>query len=214
MIGMLWRTVAVYGAAVAAMRLMGKRQLGELQPGELVTTILVSNVATICIDDPNLPLLASLGTIALLAALEILNSTLAWRFPRYAQLLYGRPVTVIRNGRILQKSLPLLRISAQDLAEALRGQNIGSPGQVLWGVMEPSGKLNAVPCPRPGEPQPYLPLLLDGVLYRESLQVFDKDEAWLTGQLQKHGWHRERMLALLYNGSEFWAAEKEERGLP
>ena len=113
MISSVVRTVLVYLAVVVAMRLMGKRQLGELQPAELVTTLLISNVASICIDEPDLPLSASLVPIFLITALEILNSTLVWFYPKYAQLLLGKPVTIIRNGEILQDELAQLRITAR-----------------------------------------------------------------------------------------------------
>ena len=119
MISSVVRTVLVYLAVVVAMRLMGKRQLGELQPAELVTTLLISNVASICIDEPDLPLSASLVPIFLITALEILNSTLVWFCPKYAQLLLGKPVTIIRNGEILQDELAQLRITASDLASRL-----------------------------------------------------------------------------------------------
>ena len=76
MLASVFRTVIVYVAVITAMRLMGKRQLGELQPAELVTTFLISNVASICIDEPDLPLAASIVPIFLLTALEILNSGL------------------------------------------------------------------------------------------------------------------------------------------
>ena len=85
MLSSVYRTVVVYIVVIVAMRLMGKRQLGELQPAELVTTFLISNVASICIDEPDLPLAASVVPIFLIAAREILNSTAAWFFPRYAQ---------------------------------------------------------------------------------------------------------------------------------
>ena len=82
MLSIIFRTIVVYIFVVFAMRLMGKRQLGELQPAELVTTFLISNVASICIEEPDLPLLASLVPILLIAALEVLNSSAAWHFPR------------------------------------------------------------------------------------------------------------------------------------
>ena len=145
MISSVVRTVLVYLAVVVAMRLMGKRQLGELQPAELVTTLLISNVASICIDEPDLPLSASLVPIFLITALEILNSTLVWFCPKYAQLLLGKPVTIIRNGEILQDELAQLRITASDLAEALRGKDIFSPKDVYWGVIEPNGSITAAP---------------------------------------------------------------------
>ena len=127
MLSSVYRTVVVYIVVIVAMRLMGKRQLGELQPAELVTTFLISNVASICIDEPDLPLAASVVPIFLIAALEILNSTAAWFFPRYAQLLFGKPVTVLRNGEIDQNALAHLRITPADLSEALRGKDIFTP---------------------------------------------------------------------------------------
>ena len=100
MLASVLHTVIIYAVVIFAMRLMGKRQLGELQPSELVTTFMISNVASICIDEPDLPLLSSLVPILLIAALEILNSTAAYYLPGYAALLFGRPVTVIQDGQI------------------------------------------------------------------------------------------------------------------
>ena len=153
MVPALFRTVVVYVTVVAALRLMGKRQLGELQPSELVTTLMVSNVASICIDEPDLPLFASLSLILLLTVLEIFSSTLACLNPAYARLLFGKPITVIRNGEIVQSALPQLRITAGDLLEALRGKDIFSPADVLWagptGISVPprvQGRSGPPPC--------------------------------------------------------------------
>ena len=121
MLSFLTRALVIYIVVIVAMRLMGKRQLAELQPSELVTTFLISNVASICIEEPELPILSSLVTILLISALEILNSTLAWYLPGYARLLFGKPVTVIRNGQIQESGLRHLRITPNDLAESLRG---------------------------------------------------------------------------------------------
>ena len=193
MISSVVRTVLVYLAVVVAMRLMGKRQLGELQPSELVTTLLISNVASICIDEPDLPLSASLVPIFLITALEILNSTLVWFCPKYAQLLLGKPVTIIRNGEIQQNELAQLRITASDLAEALRGKDIFSPEDVYWGVVEPNGSITAPPM---------LPLLIDKAVYKENLAFFGMDAAALDALLVRQNVTREKVLMLLYNGEK------------
>ena len=195
MISSVVRTVLVYLAVVVAMRLMGKRQLGELQPAELVTTLLISNVASICIDEPDLPLSASLVPIFLITALEILNSTLVWFCPKYAQLLLGKPVTIIRNGEILQDELAQLRITASDLAEALRGKDIFSPKDVYWGVIG-------------GEP-PMLPLLIDKAVYKENLAFFGMDTAALDALLRREQTTREAVLLLLYNGKKYILIQKK-----
>ena len=202
MISSVVRTVLVYLAVVVAMRLMGKRQLGELQPAELVTTLLISNVASICIDEPDLPLSASLVPIFLITALEILNSTLVWFCPRYAQLLLGKPVTIIRNGEILQKELARLRITAADLAEALRGRDIFSPQEVYWGVVEPNGSITTAVMPAGDEDAPLLPLLIDRTVYRDNLAFFGLDEAALDRMLETQNTSRRDVLLLLYNGEK------------
>ena len=148
MLSAVTRTCVIYLIAIAALRLMGKRQLAELQPSELVTTFLISNVASICIEEPELPLLSSLIPILLLCSLEILNSTLAWYFPPYARLLFGKPITVIRNGEIDETALSHLRITPNDLAESLRGVEIFSPEEVLWGVVESNGSLSVAKNPQ------------------------------------------------------------------
>ncbi|WP_455500848.1 DUF421 domain-containing protein [Gemmiger sp.] len=209
MISSVLRTVLVYLAVVVAMRLMGKRQLGELQPAELVTTLLISNVASICIDEPDLPLSASLVPIFLITALEILNSTLVWYCPKYAQLLLGKPVTIIRDGKILQEKLKQLRITASDLAEALRGKDIFSPSDVYWGVVEPNGSITAAPMPQDGAELPLLPLLIDKAVYQENLAFFGMDTAALDALLQQQNATRESVLLLLYNGKKTMLIQKK-----
>lgn len=200
MLSSVTRTVIIYAVAIAAMRLMGKRQLAELQPSELVTTFLISNVASICIEEPELPILSSLVPILLLSALEVLNSTLAWYLPGYARLLFGKPVTVIRNGEIDETALSHLRITPNDLAESLRGAEVFSPRDVLWGVVESNGSLSVARKPQDGQPAPLLPLLIDRHVYTDNLRALGHDEAWLERTVQAQGLQLRDVLALL--GSE------------
>lgn len=211
MLSALVRTLIVYIAVIAAMRLMGKRQLGELQPAELVTALLISNVASISIEEPDLPLLASLTPIFLIAALEILNSTAAWYFPRYAGLLFGHPVTVVRDGTVDQRALARLRMTADDLAEALRGKDVFDPAKVAWGVIEPNGSLSVAPAPQAGAPPVPLPLLADRQLYRGNLRALGLDEAWLTDYLRAEGLRPEDVLLLLHDGQKPILVKKESR---
>lgn len=202
MLSSITRTLVIYIVAIAAMRLMGKRQLAELQPSELVTTFLISNVASICIDEPELPLFASLTPILLITALEIFNSTLAWYCPRYARLLFGNPVTVIRNGVVDQEALRHLRITPNDLAESLREAQIFSPEDVIWGVIESNGSLSVAKKPEGDEPPPMLPILIDRHLYRDNLEALGFDDSWLEQQLSEAGIASPQVLILLSNGKE------------
>lgn len=208
MLASIIRTVVVYGAVIAALRLMGKRQLGELQPSELVTTLLVSNVASICIDEPDLPLLSSLVLIILLTSLEIFSSTLAYLVPSYARILFGKPITVIRDGQIVQEALPRLRITAGDLMEALRGKDIFSPAEVLWAVVEPNGHISTATARNNSRKPPMLPLLIDNQVYRENLLALHLDESWIDSSLAERGLARRQVLILLYNGKDLLLVQK------
>ena len=202
MLSSITRTLLVYAAVILAMRLMGKRQLGELQPAELVTTFLISNVASICIDEPELPLLASLVPIFLIAALEILSSTAAWYWPKYSRLLFGKPLTVIRNGKIKESALAEMRITPGDLFEAMRGKDIYSPEDVVWGVIETNGTLSLAREPAKGEAAPMLPLMIDRHIYNDNLKAFKLDQDWLEKELKHRGLPMYEVMAFLYNGSE------------
>ena len=180
MLASVLHTVIIYAVVIFAMRLMGKRQLGELQPSELVTTFMISNVASICIDEPDLPLLSSLVPILLIAA-----------------LLFGRPVTVIQDGQIRQDALRHLRMTPGDLMEALRGKDIFDPRQVVWGVVEPSGSISA--AQKVADDSPLLPLLVDQEVYPENLAQLGRNEAWLDTDLARRGMRRAEVLAYLGN---------------
>lgn len=206
------RTLVVYIAVIIAMRLMGKRQLGELQPAELVTTFLISNVASICIEEPELPVLASLVPIFLIAALEILSSTAAWFSPGYSRLLFGKPVTVIRKGKIVQASLLETRITTGDLMEALRAKELDSPEEVVWGVVETNGTLSVVRKPQEDAAPPMLPLLIDGHLYTDNLAAFSHNAAWLEKELKKRGLTIRTALVFLYNGSNSLVVRRAKGG--
>ena len=122
MLTILLRTLIIYLTLVVTMRVMGKRQLGELQPEELVSTILISNLASLSIESPDVPLVTSMLTVFLIVACEILVSALCVRFRRAQRLVSGRPRIVMREGVIDQKRLKELRFTPDDLLEALRAR--------------------------------------------------------------------------------------------
>ena len=137
---LIFRTLLIYLCVLFAMRLMGKRQLGELQPEELVSTILISNLASISIESEEVPVTASLIPLFLIAALELLGSALSFRSQKFFNLMSGRPKTVILDGQIDQNALRTLRLTTADLLEALRGKNIFDPRDVSYAVVETNGR--------------------------------------------------------------------------
>ncbi len=136
------RTLILYGIVVLGMRLMGKRQIGELQPSELVTTLLISNIATLPIEDGNVPLLAGAVPILTLMSVEVVLSYLGIRNRKLRILMSGTPRIVIRDGKIDQKEMELLRYSVDDLMEQLRVGGVFDIQQVALAMVETNGQLS------------------------------------------------------------------------
>ena len=146
MLFLFTRTLLIYLVISWAVRFMGKRQLGELSPTELITTVMISNLASICIEEPTLPVFYSLIPVLLITALELLNSALAFRIPAYGRFLSGKPIPVIHDGKIDQDNLREMRLSISDLLKALRGQGVFSPSEAALAIVETDGNLQCAAC--------------------------------------------------------------------
>ena len=216
---LIFRTILIYLCVLFAMRLMGKRQLGELQPEELVSTILISNLASISIESEEVPVTASLIPLFLIAALELLGSILSFRSQRFFNLMSGRPKTVILNGEIDQNALRTLRLTAADLMEALRGKDVFDPRDVSYAVVETNGSLSekepatlADLGARVQRAQATIPFVLDGQVLAENLTTCGKDAAWLERTAQANSLLLEEILILAGNDTEdYFLLKKEPR---
>ena len=130
----LVRTLVLYFAVICAVRLMGKRQLGEMDPAELVVTILVSDLAAVPMQDLGIPLFFGLVPIAALVALEVLLSILSLKSRFFRRLLNGQPAIIIRKGQLDLSKLRQLRLTTEDLVVALRKQSVASVSDVKYGA--------------------------------------------------------------------------------
>ena len=139
------RTLLLYCAVIAAVRLMGKRQIGELDPSELVVTILVSDLAAVPMQDLGIPMVSGLVPIATLIVLEILLSFLALKSRPFRRLLNGQPAIIIRSGQLDIQKLRQMRLTTDEVVETLRKQNVASVADVKYGVIEPDGTLTVIP---------------------------------------------------------------------
>ncbi len=140
----LIRAIILYFLIILYMRLMGKRQLGELQPTELVITILLSEIVSIPMQDNGVPLVHSLLAVTLLVALEIINSAVCLKSARMRSIIEGNSLVVIRDGVIDQKQLKRLRISVDDLLDQLRQKDIFDISDVRYAIVETNGQLSAM----------------------------------------------------------------------
>lgn len=142
MIVIFIRTLILYILVIFGMRLMGKRQLGELQPSELVITILISNIATLPIEDTAVPLLAGAVPVLTLICFEVILSHLTMKSTRLRTIISGRPRIIIRDGEIDQNEMRSLRYSVDDLMEQLRSKDVFDLQEVELAVVETTGSLS------------------------------------------------------------------------
>lgn len=118
------RTILLYAFVILAVRLMGKRQMSDMQPSELVITMIVSDIASIPMQNTSQPLLSGVIPVAILVALEITASIIMMKWSGFRSLVCGKPVIVIKDGRILQSAMKKLRLTTEDLSVRLRQQGI------------------------------------------------------------------------------------------
>ena len=144
MLTILIRTVLIYVIVTAAVRIMGKRQVSDMQTSELVITLIISEVASLPLENPERPLLNSLVPIMMIIAIELLISLLMMKSRRARSLICGHPIVIIRNGKMIDSQLRLLRISREDVYSLLREQNVSDERGVQYGIIEPNGTLSVL----------------------------------------------------------------------
>ena len=193
-----FRTLFLYLVLIFAVRLMGKRQIGEMEPAEFVVTMLVANLAAIPMQDGAIPLYSGLVPILTVLGMELVLSGLILRSVRLRQLLCGKPVILIDNGKILQENLKSARINLDELTGQLRAKDVLDIRTVQFAILETSGDLSVFPYPKekPASAKDagvqatgqYLPVTVveDGYLSRENLERAKKDEKWLEKVLSQH----------------------------
>lgn len=197
MIIVVIRTFILYSLVIVALRLMGKREIGQLQPFELVVILMISDLAAIPTENVGIPLLS--GVIPILVLL-LTSVTLAWitlKSEKARSIVCGTPSILIERGKILEEELRKNRYNLTDLLEELRIKNIPNIADVEFAVLETNGQLSVFPKSqkRPTIPQDFnittkyeglpLTLIMDGKLNSLNLQQANKDLNWLKGELQK-----------------------------
>ncbi len=173
------RTVILYFAVILAMRIMGKRQIGELQPFELVVTLMLSDLAAVPMQETGIPLLAGLVPIAALVILEVLLSYLSLKSKRARAFLLGRPAILIRGGVLDESEMRRLRVNIDDIEDELRKKDIGSVDEVEIAILETDGSISAFPK---NTQIPYT-LISDGRIIDENLKKSGVSRAALSKML-------------------------------
>ncbi len=194
------RTLLLYIAVIFSLRIMGKRQIGELQPSELVVAIMISDLATVPMASVDIPLLSGVVPVLTLIIAEVITSYMSLKSRRIRKFITGEPSIVIYDGVINERELERLRFNINDLLEELRLTGCYDVADVAVAVIETSGKLSVIPRDeartvtvedmRLGNVRHNgLPctVITDGRLNEQELARSGKSEKWLAAELKKYG---------------------------
>ena len=193
----LIRTLILYLVVVAALRIMGKRQIGEMKPQELVIAFLVSELAALPMTDLNRPLMGAVVAIFVLVALEIFMSSLSLKSPIFRRVLNGKPAIVVHDGVINQKMLRRLRLSVEELTENLRQKDIFHIDTIQYAIVETSGQISVIEKPehrklspkdmnqQPPDDGIAVGVICDGKVRKQSFRACNLNEKTLNKELKK-----------------------------
>lgn len=204
------RTILLYAILIVGIRALGKRQIGELEPVELVLMLLVSDLAAVPMQDFGIPLLNGALPIVTLLSLSMLLSYFSMRSVRFHRLICGNPTTLIRDGVIQQDAMRRNRFTLDELIDELRAQGVTDLETVKYAVLETNGQLSVLlyPDEAPATPRQlgrsvrddvYLPVILvnDGRVLTGGLRDRGLDAAWLDRTLRARGFRSPRDVLLL-----------------
>ena len=190
----LIRTVIIYVIFVLAIRLLGKRQVGELELSELVVTFMLSELATIPIQDSSIPLSYAFIPLVMLIAFEVISSFLVTKSKTVKKVVIGNPSYLITKGTLNQKELARLRMSVSELLGELRLKDVGDISSVDYAILEENGKLSVFQ--KTDSSSVAHALIIDGKFNESNLKIAQKTQKWLNNYLKKHNLSLETIFLL------------------
>ena len=224
MITLAIRTLFIYIILNITLRVLGKRQIGQLETTELVSALLLSELATVAISDTGVPLLFSLLPVLLLMSFELLTSDIKNRTPFLKRLLEGSPGVLIERGVLDQEALKKMRSSVEELLCAFRLQGVVSIDEVYYAILEQNGRLSVIlrkDCQQPTAKDLALPvkeagishaIIVDGKVKPEELSASGRSERWLKNALTSRAVaEKDVFLLAVDDGGNVILIKKEEK---
>lgn len=215
------RATILYGLIMFCIRLMGKRQLGELQPSELVITILLSNIASLPIEDTSIPLILGAVPLLVLVGCELFISNFSLKSKKFRSFVSGSPVIVINNGVIVQEELRNLRFSIDDLMEIIRQNSIFDIRDVQYAIVETTGKISILPKFKAQpvtaemlkleakEEIPPIVIISDGELLESAVRACNIEKDWVYQTVAQHNCAvKDIFLMTCDNTKDYYIVEK------
>ena len=225
MLALILRTVLIYVFLILTMRLMGKRQIGELEVTDLVTTLLLSEIASLPITNRDIPVAFAIVPMVILLSLEVFSSYILLSAPKLKILLSAPPTVLIQRGKLIQSALRETRITVEELMSEVRQQSLTALSQVEYAILEKNGMLTVLPKPQYAQPtveQMGLPpsdeslmhiVYSNGAYSKEGLRLIGKDRAWLLEELKKKQLSPHHLFCVTANesGDLFWIEKEKQK---
>jgi len=203
---LIWKTLLLYIVIIVSMRLMGKRQIGQLQPFEFAVAVMISELAALPLTEDDRKLHHALIPIAVLVTCQLLISYISIKGVRIRGYICGKPTVVIRNGRMLEKTMRKEMCTINELLEQLRFHSVQNVSDVEYAILETNGQLSVIlkSQKRPVTPEDLkietkyegctIDLIIDGILMEETMKKMNIDKNWLDQQLKERGISDYRMV--------------------
>ena len=220
-----FRTIVLYILVLIVMRLMGKREIGQLQPFELAISIMIADLATIPMAEIGIPITNGIIPILGLLVMHLIISIINMKSIKAREIICGKPRILVYRGKIDEQALKKERFTVNELEERLRGNNIINLGDVEYAILETSGQVTIIPKPnkRPTTPEDFniepkyegIPydLVVDGKVMYKNLEKIGKNYVWLKKQTEKFGIKPEEALVVTMNGdNQFFCQPLEKKG--
>lgn len=220
------RTIILYLLIIAGVRLMGKRQVGELEPSELVLALLIADLAAVPMQDFGIPLISGVIPILTLLSMTMIFSMLSMKSVRFRALLCGRPSIIVENGKLHQREMAKNRFTVDELMEELRMKGVTDISTVKYAILETNGQLSVLPYADQKPPaakdmalspeEGGLPIVIinDGHILEHNLKTRGYDLNWLEKQLEQRGVKKAEEVYLLTadeQGRVYFAPKEDKK---
>ena len=224
MIITLIRTIVLYILVLVVMRLMGKREIGQMQPFELAISIMIADLAATPMAETGIPITNGIMPILGLLVMHLVISMINLKSTKAREIICGKPSILIFRGKVDEKVLKRERFTINELEERLRDNNIFNIGDVEYAVLETSGQVTVIPKPnkRPTTPEDFniepkyegIPydLVVDGKVMYKNLEKLGKNYVWLKKQTEKFGIKPEDALIVTIDGNNQFFCQAKEKG--
>lgn len=204
------KTILFLVVIIVIMKIMGKRELGQLNTFDIVVFFMISELFSLSIDNPNENVMESLLPILIIFAVQIIISILVLKNNKLRKIIEENPSFIINNGVIDQKKMKKLRYNTDDLMQQIRSKGVDNPSQILFAILESNGNLSVIEKGKENSKIPF-PLIKDGYIDVKVMKTLKKDRKWLFNKLKEKGYSNEKeiFLCILDNNDNLYIVEKD-----